>query len=122
LVNPGVGWVFDFVHNHWFSVLVINQIFRTTKPSVPDLSCPTLLPPKEKEKEKEQKDQDQRTVGSGYFKPQETASFDERTDRELTVIKPVIWVFSNPFENHGYISEAGSLENFVFRTIDGCEP
>jgi hypothetical protein len=50
LVNSGVGWVFDFVHNHCFSVLVVNQIFRTTKPSVPDLSCPALLPPKEKEK------------------------------------------------------------------------
>jgi hypothetical protein len=63
LVNSGVGWVFDFAHNHWFSVLVINQNFRTTKPSIPDLSCPQ----KKKKKEKEKKDQNQRTVGSGYL-------------------------------------------------------
>jgi hypothetical protein len=51
------------------------------------------------------------------FKPQETASFHERTDRKLTVTKPVIWVFPNPSENHGYISEAGSLENFFLEPM-----
>jgi hypothetical protein len=116
LVNSGVGWVFDFAQNHWFLVLVINQIFRTIKPSAPDLSCPALLPPKEKKRS------ESKNRWFWLFKPRETASFHERTDRELTVIKPVIWVFSNPFENRGYISEAGSLEDFCFRSNDGHEP
>jgi hypothetical protein len=83
------------------------------------ISSRSLLPRPSAPKRKE-KDQNQRTVGSGYLNLEKQPVFHERTDRELMVIKPVIWVFSNPFENCGYIYQKLVLWRiFVLEANDG---
>jgi hypothetical protein len=53
LVNSSVGWVFDFVHNHWFSVLVI--LTKFSEPPNHQLlisPAPPSFPQKKKKKKK----------------------------------------------------------------------
>ncbi len=51
---------------------------------------------------KRRKNQIERTIGSGYQKFQRTTKFHERTGKDPTGFKAVIWIFEK-VEIHGYI-------------------